>query len=227
MEVNLGNVKISRALVITFYIFSLMLPIPFGLLIIDPKSFLNIDIFKLLLISISITGCSILLHYIFTFACFGLVKIATIISAKNKENTTKDKASDLVNGPISVNTKVPKPTDDLVITPIINATKSNDTSLGESVLHITFALNNISFIIVVLNLLRLKYFLHVNPKDWIILSIKTYLLVSVIWYSTYIFLFLISIRIIRGVVRERKKKNKTYESLINMLIEHYKAQNNS
>lgn len=233
MEINLGSIKIDKAVTVTFYIFSLVLPLPFGLLILDFKAFESIDIFKLLLMSISITGCSVLIHFILTFCCFGLVRIATLISTKNKSAVTNPpgqfgidaQPSDATSKENVDNVALPKSGDDLVVTPLINAAKSNGTTVGETALYLTFVLNNILSISVIGNLIRLKYYLHINPKYWIIASIDTYLFVSILWYSLCFLLVLISIRIIRKTMKSRKKFNKTFEDFLGTMIEFQKSQN--
>jgi hypothetical protein len=252
MEINLGSIKIDKAVTVTFYILSLVLPVPFGYIIIDFGSYEKIDIFKLLLLSISVSGCSVLIHFILTFACFGFTKAALLMSANKKNDPTVPTSPTIAH---SENSNLSPPhysaenqstikqsvkgtsledaidvkelsdkTKDLIIAPVLKAAKANSTTVGETALYLAFVINNFSAIAVIINLIRLKFYLHLPSIEWLRDSFDTYFLVCLIWYSIYFLLLLISINIIRRAIKTRKKLNKSMMDLLNIVTEFQRSQ---
>lgn len=206
MEINLGSLKIERAVTVTFYVMSVLLPLPFGLLIYDSSIFLKMDIFKLILMSISTTGCLILFNFIFNIMILSFIKAISIVLNEHKENGKEKKS-------IENNTSV-------------ESERKKDVT-GELALYLTFFLSDFAACITILNLLRLKYYLHINPKYFINASIDTYSLICLIWYSIFLLIFIILNIGLYYVVKQKVTENKLAFYLMRAFLEQEKKQKTS
>lgn len=201
MEINVGNIKIERAVTVTFYVLSIILPIPFCLLIINPSLYFNVDIWKLLLISISITGCSAILNFILTFGFFGFFKVVTaLIDKEGAENQSilKEATSNDVE-------RKPRKT----------------TKVSETVLYLTFVLNDILACAVIGNLIHLKYYAHIPQEMWLPNSLDTYLIICLCWYSIYFLLFILSLFALYSIIRKKFMTNRIAFFLFTELLKNH------
>ena len=181
MEFNLLNIKLERAVTVSFYILSVLLPVTFGWLIYDSKSFFSIDLIKLLIASISISGCSIIFNFIINAFFFGFM--LALVTTYNKYKSTSDQPKSQEIG------------------------KSTDLGFSEYSLNIAFFLNDLTAMIIICNLLKLKYFDNADSNSFLTATLNTYFLVLGIWYTFISLIFIIMAIAWVMILRNKWKEN--------------------